>query len=76
FNSITQSIHIEKQELTNNNLANIKNSPIAFRPIISKVLSRSVLSATNDSISQLLHSSPLLLNNDQRDYSATYQSLS
>ncbi|CAF2105312.1 unnamed protein product [Rotaria magnacalcarata] len=76
FNSITQSIHIEKQELTNNNLANIKNSPIAFRPIISKVLSRNVLSATNDSISQLLHSSPLLLNDDQRDYSATYQSLS
>ncbi|CAF4219354.1 unnamed protein product [Rotaria socialis] len=76
FNSITQSIHIEKQELTNNNLANVTNSPIAFRPIISKVLSRSVLSATNDSISQLAHSNPLLLNDDQRDYSATYQSLS
>ncbi|UJR22456.1 hypothetical protein I4U23_025514 [Adineta vaga] len=78
FNSLTQSTYIEQRESTNDMITNVKNSPIAFRPIIPKVLSRSLLSSTNDHISQMVHSNTnhLLVNGDQKDFSSTYRSIS
>ena len=71
FNSSTHSIHIDKKESIDNFLTNNKNGPISFRPIIPKVLSKNVLSSTNDNIPHMLY-----FNEDQRDYSSTYRSLS
>ncbi|CAF3534118.1 unnamed protein product, partial [Rotaria sp. Silwood2] len=65
-------------ESTNNSLSNVINSTITFRPIISKVLSRSILSSTNDNIPQLLYSNTnnSIHNGDQHDYSSKFRSLS
>jgi hypothetical protein len=71
FNSSTHSIHIDKKESIDNLSTNNKNGPISFRPIIPKVLSKNVLSSTNDNIPHMLY-----FNGDQQDYSSTYRSLS
>jgi hypothetical protein len=42
------SIHIEGKE-------SVENGPISFRPIISKVLSKNILSSTNEIIAQTNH---------------------
>ena len=85
FNPCTQSTYIEQIESTDNSSSNIKNPTIAFRPIIPRVLTRNVLSATSDNMQQLSHSNTnnLLFNSDQQDYptafnhlTSTYRSLS
>ncbi|CAF1029135.1 unnamed protein product [Rotaria sordida] len=78
FNSSTQSIYIKQKESMNSSLTNIKNSTITFRPIISKVLSKNVLSSTNENIPQLLYlnANNATHNGDQHDYSSTFRSLS
>ncbi len=57
FPSSTQSTYIEQKEST--------EGSTTFRPIISKVLSKNILSSTNDSISQLLDST---IHPDQQSY--------
>ncbi|CAF0823433.1 unnamed protein product [Adineta ricciae] len=78
FNPLTQSTHIEQRESTTNVATNVKHSTIAFRPIIPKVLSKSLLSSTNDHISQMMPSntSQFLLTDDQPEISSTYRSIS
>jgi hypothetical protein len=84
FNPLTQSTYIEPTESIDN-ASIMKNSTIAFRPIIPKGLTRNTLSATNDNVQQLSHSNTnnLLTNSDPQDYStvnnhltSTYRSLS
>jgi len=62
FLSSTQSIYIERKESTEN----FSNGPISFRPIISKVLSKNILSSMNNNISQMLYSNT---NEDQQTHS-------
>ena len=73
----TQSIYIEHLASTDNLASNIKSSTIPFRPIIPKVLTKNVLSSTNENIQQLSHSSTnyILTDSDQQDYSTTYNYL-
>ena len=71
FNSSTHSTHIDKKDSVDNSSNINKNGPISFRPIVSKVLSKNVLSSTNDNIPQMLYS-----NDDQQDYSSTQRPLS
>ncbi|CAF3557038.1 unnamed protein product [Rotaria sp. Silwood1] len=75
FVSSTQSIYIEQLESVNT--SNIKTPTIAFRPIIPKVLTKNVLSSTNDNIQNLLHSNTnlILTSNDQQDNSTGYNHL-
>ncbi|CAF0893475.1 unnamed protein product [Adineta steineri] len=70
FNLLTQSTYIDQKESLDNN--NNKTNSNTFRPILSKILSKNILSSTNDTISQLVYSNPL----DQHDISSTYRSIS
>ena len=85
FISSTQSLSVEQMESTENSTSATKASTIAFRPIIPKVLTKNVLSATHDNMQQLSNSNTngLLSTGDSQDYSSmslhltsTYRSLS
>jgi hypothetical protein len=73
----TQSIYIEQLASIENLPANVKNSTIAFRPIIPKVLTKNVLSSTTENLQNLVHSNGnyILTNSDQQDYSSVYNQL-
>ena len=73
----TQSIHIEQSPSMENSTATLKNPTISFRPIIPKVLTKNVLSATVDNLQQMSNSNtnPILSNSDQLEYPSVYSSL-
>jgi hypothetical protein len=77
FNPSTHSIYIEQMTSIESFLSNSKNSTIAFRPIIPKVLTKNVLSSTNDNIQPLSHSytNHVSSNGDQQDYATVYNHL-
>lgn len=74
----TQTIYIDSIESINGSKGNLKSPTIAFRPIIPKVLTKNVLSATNDNLQNMVHSNTnfFLSASDQLDYSASYNHLS
>ncbi|CAF0765748.1 unnamed protein product [Adineta ricciae] len=71
----THSIYIEQQIPSDS--STIKTPTIVFRPIIPKVLTKNVLSATNENLQQLSHSNTnqILSNGEQQDYSTVYNHL-
>ncbi len=73
----TQSIYIEQLASIENSAINPKNSTIAFRPIIPKVLTKNVLSSTTDNLQNLTNSNTnyILTNSDQSDNSTIYNPL-
>ncbi|CAF4667555.1 unnamed protein product [Rotaria socialis] len=78
FTPCTQSIYIEQAETVNNSTTQVKSPTIAFRPIIPKVLTKNVLSATNENLQNMIHSNTnfFLSATDQQDYSASFNHLS
>lgn len=74
----TQSIYIEQTTPMDNSNVTLKNSTIVFRPIIPKVLTKNVLSATVDNLQQMSNSNTnsMLTNNDLQDSSSGYNHLS
>ncbi|CAF2142912.1 unnamed protein product, partial [Rotaria magnacalcarata] len=77
FTPCTQSIYIEQAETVNNSTTQVKSPTIAFRPIIPKVLTKNVLSATNENLQNMIHSNTnfFLSATDQQDYSASFNHL-
>lgn len=77
FASSTQSIYIEDKDAANNSSSQKKSPTISFRPIIPKVLTKNVLSATNENLQSMSHSSTnfILSNSDQQDFSASHNHL-
>lgn len=73
----THSTYIEQITPTDNSIPNGKTPTIAFRPIIPKVLTKNVLSSTNENMQQLSHSytNHILFSGDQQDYSTVYNHL-
>lgn len=73
----TQSIYIEQSSSMENSTSTLKNSTIAFRPIIPKVLTKNVLSTTVDNLQQMSNSNtnPILANSEQQEYPSVYSSL-
>ena len=78
LNSLSQPNHIERYESMKNASPDVKNTSSMFRPIISKILSKRVLSSMNDDSSSISdpNSNHLLNNGEQQDYSSIHRSLS